>query len=38
VPPYVIYFRPVDDGIQVLRVLHGARWWPAARHDRTLTG
>ena len=22
---YVIYYRPIDDGIQVLRILHGAR-------------
>ncbi len=22
---YVIYFQPVDDGIEVIRVLHGAR-------------
>lgn len=22
---YVIYYRPIDDGIDVLRVLHGAR-------------
>lgn len=22
---YVIYYRPSDDGIQVLRILHGAR-------------
>jgi toxin ParE1/3/4 len=25
VKPYVILFRPADDSIQVLRVLHGAR-------------
>ena len=22
---YVIYYRPIEDGIQVLRILHGAR-------------
>lgn len=22
---YVIYYRPIDDGIQLLRILHGAR-------------
>ena len=22
---YVIYYRPIDDGIQVIRILHGAR-------------
>ncbi len=22
---YVIYYRPIDDGIQCLRILHGAR-------------
>jgi toxin ParE1/3/4 len=25
VAPYVIFFRPVDDTIEVLRVLHGSR-------------
>jgi toxin ParE1/3/4 len=25
VPPYVIFFRPVTDGVQILRILHGAR-------------
>ncbi len=24
-PPYVIYFRPIRDTIQVVRILHGAR-------------
>jgi toxin ParE1/3/4 len=25
VAPYVIYFRPDDDGVQILRIFHGAR-------------
>ena len=24
---YVIFYEPVDDGVRVLRVLHGARDW-----------
>ena len=24
-PRIVIYYRPIEDGIQVLRILHGAR-------------
>jgi len=26
---YVIFYRPIDDGIEVVRVLHGARDIPA---------
>lgn len=26
---YVIFFRPIKDGVQVVRVLHGARDWPS---------
>jgi toxin ParE1/3/4 len=25
VRPYVIYFRPADDGVVILRVIHGSR-------------
>ena len=25
VPPYVVFYRPIEDTIEVLRVLHGAR-------------
>ena len=25
VSPYVVYYRPVEDTIEVLRILHGAR-------------
>ncbi len=25
---YLIFYEPIDDGIRVLRVLHGARDWP----------
>ena len=25
VPPYIIFYRPAEDGIEVVRVLHGAR-------------
>lgn len=25
---YVIFFRPLKDGAQVVRVIHGARDWP----------
>jgi toxin ParE1/3/4 len=26
---YIIFYQPIDDGIQVIRVLHGARDFPA---------
>jgi len=29
VRPYVVFYYPVDDGIRVLRVIHGARDYPA---------
>jgi len=25
VPPYVIFYRPIKDGVEILRVLHGSR-------------
>ncbi len=25
ISPYVVYFRPLEDGIEIIRVLHGAR-------------
>ncbi len=25
VPPYVIFYRPIEDGVEILRVLHGSR-------------
>ncbi len=25
---YVIFYRPIDDGIEVARILHGARDFP----------
>jgi len=25
VPPYVLFYRPIADGIRLVRVLHGAR-------------
>ena len=25
---YVILYRPIEDGVEVVRVLHGARQWP----------
>lgn len=25
---YLVFYEPLDDGIRVLRVLHGARDWP----------
>ena len=25
---YLIFYRPIDDGIEVIRVLHGARYLP----------
>lgn len=25
VRPYVVFFRPIDDGVAIVRVLHGAR-------------
>jgi toxin ParE1/3/4 len=25
IPPYVIFYRPMDGGIEIVRVLHGAR-------------
>jgi toxin ParE1/3/4 len=27
--PYVVFYFPLDDGIQVARVIHGARDYPA---------
>jgi toxin ParE1/3/4 len=29
VRPYVVFYFPFDDGIRVLRVIHGARDYPA---------
>lgn len=29
---YVIFYRPIDDGTEVVRVLHGARDIPAIFH------
>ena len=25
VKPYVLYYRPLDDGIEIIRVIHGSR-------------
>ena|SRR5436305_838444 len=25
VPPFLIFYRPIEDGIEIVRVLHGAR-------------
>lgn len=25
---YLIFYRPQDDGVEILRVLHAARDWP----------
>jgi toxin ParE1/3/4 len=33
-PNHLIFYRPVDDGILVLAVLHGARNLPRALRDR----
>jgi toxin ParE1/3/4 len=31
---YVVFYRPIDDGIELLRVLHGARDIPAVWKQR----
>jgi toxin ParE1/3/4 len=28
VPPFVVFYFPVDDGIRVARIIHGARDYP----------
>jgi toxin ParE1/3/4 len=33
VRPYVVFYFPLDDGIRVARVLHGARDYPAIFRD-----
>ncbi|MCI0681528.1 MAG: type II toxin-antitoxin system RelE/ParE family toxin [Gemmataceae bacterium] len=30
---YIIFFEPLDDGVEVIRVLHGARDYPALFKD-----
>lgn len=32
---YIIFYRPMTSGIAVLRVIHGARDFPAAFHSKT---
>jgi toxin ParE1/3/4 len=29
VRPYVVFYHPLDDGIRVFRIIHGARDYPA---------
>lgn len=31
--PYVIFYRPIDDGIRIIRVVHGARDFPSLFTD-----
>ncbi|MCH8828425.1 MAG: type II toxin-antitoxin system RelE/ParE family toxin [Planctomycetes bacterium] len=31
---YVVIYRPIDDGISVLRIFHGARDYPRLFHER----
>jgi toxin ParE1/3/4 len=33
-PNHLIFYRQVEDGIHVVRVLHGARDWPTVLEDR----
>ena len=33
-PNHLIFYRPLDNGVEIIRVLHAARDWQTILHDR----